>query len=157
MNLIIIRRAEDRDIPEICRIVGQLSPMSQRHDYRDAVAKFRRRIEPNPDYYLWVAEEEGRVVGTAMLHLQHKLSYRCGTAGHLEDVVVDQPARGRGVGAALVRQAIDTARQHGCYKIMLTCYEKTIPYYERLGFHRHDFGMRLNLETELYEEGGSLK
>jgi glucosamine-phosphate N-acetyltransferase len=83
------------------------------------------------------------------MHLQHKLSYNCGTAAHLEDVVVDESHRGQGIGEGLVQEAIDTARRHGCYKLMLTCYEKTIPYYERFGFQRHDFGMRLPLK-ELY-------
>ena len=95
-----------------------------------------------------MAELEGQIAGTAMMHLQHKLSYRCGTAAHLEDVVVDAAARGRGVGETLVETAIAAAREHGCYKIMLTCYEKTVPYYERFGFIQHDIGMRMTLKEE---------
>ncbi|MBI1371850.1 MAG: GNAT family N-acetyltransferase [Phycisphaera sp.] len=147
--MIEVREAESDDIEAACRIVGQLSP-GQPHDYRDAVEKFERHIRPSPDYYLWVAVEDGVVIGTAMMHLQHKLSYRCGTAAHLEDVVVDASARGRGAGRMLVQTAIDTARRHGCYKIMLTCFEKTTRYYEPFGFERHDIGMRMTLKEALY-------
>jgi glucosamine-phosphate N-acetyltransferase len=150
--MLAIRKATEADIPAVCRLVGQLSPMGFKHDYTDAVAKFRAHIAPSPDYYLWVAELDGVVVGTAMMHLQHKLSYHCGTAALLEDVVVDKDARGHGVGEQLVLQAIATARAHDCYKLMLTCYPKTTVYYERFGFHQHDIGMRLALKEKLYDK-----
>ena len=150
--MLVIRKATEADIPEVCRIVGQLSPMGFRHDYTGAVEKFRSHIQPSPDYYLWVAELDGKVVGTAMMHLQHKLSYCCGTAAHLEDVIVDRDCRGRGVGEQLLRHAIETARAHDCYKLMLTCYPKTAVYYERFGFQQHDIGMRLELKEKLYDK-----
>lgn len=145
-----IRVALAEDIPHVVRLVRQLTPDGKEPDYRGAVEKYTRHIQASPDYYLWVAEHEGRIVGTAMLHLQHKLSYRCGTAAHLEDVVVDAATRGRGIGRRLVEEAIATARRHDCYKIMLTCYEKTVPYYQALGFQVHDVGMRLSLKREYH-------
>jgi glucosamine-phosphate N-acetyltransferase len=150
--MIVIRKATEADIPEVCRIVGQLSPMGFKHDYTGAVEKFRSHIQSSPDYYLWVAELDGKVVGTAMMHLQHKLSYHCGTAAHLEDVVVDEACRGQSVGERLVQQAIETAKVHGCYKLMLTCYVKTAVYYERFGFQKHDIGMRIELKEKLYDK-----
>ena len=140
---VIIRKAEARDVKRICEIVSQMTP-GLPHDYREAVLSFRAKIENNPDYFLWVAED-GEVVGTAMMHLQHKLSYCCGTAAHLEDVVVDNKYRGKGVGKLLVNKAVEQAKLCGAYKIMLTCYQKTIPYYTALGFKEHDFGMRMSL------------
>ena len=148
----VIRKATERDIEAVCRLIGQMSPMGFRHDYTNAIDKFRSHISGNPDYFLWVAELSGNIAGTAMMHLQHKLSYHCGTAAHLEDVVVDQAYRGQGIGAELVREAVTTARQHGCYKIMLTCYPKTAAYYERFGFRQHDIGMRLDLKEQLYDK-----
>lgn len=145
-----IRKATVNDIPSICNLVQQLSPGFS-HDYRNAKEKFKSHIEPSPDYYLWVAEADGEILGTAMMHLQHKLSYHCGTAAHLEDVVVDVSARGLGIGKKLVESAVAVAKEHDCYKIMLTCFEKTIPYYEQLGFSVHDTGMRMELK-ELWSQ-----
>lgn len=150
--MLTIRKAAEADIPEVCRLVGLLSPMGYKHDYTDAVEKFRSHIQSSPDYFLWVAELDGTIVGTAMMHLQHKLSYHCGTAAHLEDVVVDRDCRGQGVGEQLVRHAIDTANAKRCYKLMLTCYPKTTAYYERFGFQQHDIGMRLELVEKLYDK-----
>lgn len=146
-----IRLAISEDIPTICQIIQQLTP-GKLHDYREAVQKFESHILPSPDYFLWVAVVNGKVIGTAMMHLQHKLSYHCGTAAHLEDVVIDQEYRGRGIGEALVRCAIETAKERKCYKLMLTCFEKTAVYYGRLGFEKHDIGMRIDLKEHLYEE-----
>jgi N-acetylglutamate synthase-like GNAT family acetyltransferase len=148
----LIRRAARDDIAAIASLVGQLSPLGYRHDYTNAELKFEQRIATSPDYFLWVAEIGGEVVGTAMMHLQHKLSYRCGTAGHLEDLVVDAAHRGGNVGTLLVKTAILAARVQGCYKLMLTCYPKTASFYERFGFQQHDIGMRMSLKTEVYDK-----
>jgi len=99
---------------------------------------------------LWVAELDGKIVGTAMMHLQHKLSYQCGTAAHVEDLIVDKKHKGMGIGDMLVKKAIETAKKHSCYKIMLTCYPKTASYYERFKFVKHDIGMKRVLINELY-------
>ena len=149
-----IRKANSVDIPEVCRIVQQMTPGVQ-HNYQAAIQKFETHIQNNPDYFLWVAtvdnldEERGyAVVGTAMMHFQHKLSYNCGTAAHLEDVVVDNDWRGTGIGRELVRLAIETARANNAYKLMLTCFPKTVEYYLQFGFVKHDIGMRLSLKDE---------
>lgn len=148
---VFVRRAERNDVAAIAQLVGQLSPLGYRHDYTDAERKFAERIARSPDYFLWVAETDGGVVGTAMMHLQHKLSYRCGTAAHLEDLVVDAGRRGMGVGRLLVKAAILAARVQGCYKLMLTCFPRTASYYERFGFQQHDIGMRMALKADLYD------
>lgn len=146
-----VRLAKTKDIRSICDLVNLMSPKAG--DYRDAEERFERFIENNDYYNLYVAtipfaNNEEDIVGTAMMHFQYKLSYNCGIAAHLEDVVVQQYIRQCGIGKALVNRAIEDAKKRGCYKIMLTCYEKTIPYYEKLGFSKHDFGMRMSLKKE---------
>lgn len=155
---ICVRLARDEDIDEVCRLVSLLSP--EAHDYTNAHKKYRDKIQGNPDYFLWVAQwlgplrsdfhpdDRNVIVGTGMMHFQHKLSYRCGTAAHLEDVVVDPVYRGVGIGEIILQTAIAAATLEDCYKVMLTCYDKTAEYYERFGFVRHDIGMRLSLKEE---------
>ncbi|HEY9076567.1 MAG TPA: GNAT family N-acetyltransferase [Anaerolineaceae bacterium] len=57
---------------------------------------------------LWVAEEEGQVIGLVGL-LQE------GEEMEIEPVIVQAAYRSRGIGSALVAQAIMAARQHGCH------------------------------------------
>jgi glucosamine-phosphate N-acetyltransferase len=92
-----------------------------------------------------VAVSDGRVIGTASLILEHKFLHRGGTIGHIEDVAVHPSAQGKGVGTAVVQSLIDLARESGCYKVILSCTDKNTAFYTRLGFRRHDNGMRIDL------------
>ena len=87
-----------------------------------------------------------RVIGTASLILEHKFIPRGGTIGHIEDVAVHPQHGGKGVGSAVVRELVDLARLSGCYKVILSCSDENLPFYSRLGFRRHDNGMRIDLK-----------
>lgn len=97
-------------------------------------------------YHLFVAcTDEGRVVGATTLVVERKLIHRGGKVGHVEDVAVRAGFEGSGVGSSLVRAALAEARSQGCYKCILDCKEELAGFYERLGFKRHDVGMRADL------------
>jgi glucosamine-phosphate N-acetyltransferase len=91
-------------------------------------------------------DESGNVMGTASLILEHKFIHKGGTIGHIEDVAVHPTHEGKGVGSAVVRALIDLARQSGCYKVILSCNDENIAFYSKLGFRRHDNGMRIDLK-----------
>lgn len=146
-------------LPQLGKLLNQLSPGK----YSEGLMQIRfSKLQINPDYTLWVAIDEdeffthketgiktkGKVVGTAMLHLQHKFSHECGSAAHIEDVVVDEEYRKLNIGKKLIEIAINKAREENCYKVMLTCFEHNVPFYEKLGFEVHDVGMRLELNIK---------
>lgn len=92
----------------------------------------------DPATVLLAACQGDRIVGLAVVAVHHRLS---GVSAHLHDVVVDGGARGLGVGAALVEEAIEVARRRGAYSLELT----SAPWrkaanrlYPRLGFHRRE-------------------
>ncbi|MDQ3574842.1 MAG: GNAT family N-acetyltransferase [Actinomycetota bacterium] len=75
-----------------------------------------------------------------------------GTRAWIEDVVVDESARGRGVGEALSRRALELAAGEGARTVDLTSRpsrEAANRLYQRLGFERRDTNVyRMELETE---------
>jgi ribosomal protein S18 acetylase RimI-like enzyme len=84
------------------------------------------------------ARQQGAIVGALSLVL-----YRIPTGGRacIEDVVVDAAARGRGVGEALCREAIERARAAGADSVQLTSRpsrEAANRLYQRLGFQRRE-------------------
>jgi len=97
------------------------------------------------DVHTYVACRDERVVGTAALLVEHKFIHGGSRCGHLEDVVVDREYQGTGIATALVRHVIREAQRFGCYKVILSCYESLVPFYERTGFHVQDVGMRMDL------------
>jgi GNAT superfamily N-acetyltransferase len=79
---------------------------------------------------------EGAVVGTLTLVLVPNLTYARHPWGMIENVVVDQPWRGRGIGRQLMQHAVTLAEQSGCYKIQLLSGRKAeqVTFYADLGF-----------------------
>jgi ribosomal protein S18 acetylase RimI-like enzyme len=85
---------------------------------------------------LAVRDDEGRIIGTLTFVLYRVAS---GVKGRIEDVIVDESARGQGVGETLVREGMRLANEAGVLMLELT----SMPYrqsanrlYKRLGFVR---------------------
>ncbi|HKA07900.1 MAG TPA: GNAT family N-acetyltransferase [Gemmataceae bacterium] len=92
-----------------------------------------------------VAAENDQVIATASLILEHKFLHRGGTIGHIEDVATHPDHQGKGAGSAVVRALVELARQSGCYKVILSCNDQNLAFYSKVGFRRHDNGMRIDL------------
>jgi ribosomal protein S18 acetylase RimI-like enzyme len=95
-------------------------------------------IVGNADAALFVARVDGAVVGSLTL-----VFYRIptGSKAWIEDVVVDDVARGRGVGEALNRAAVEEARRRGAKDVSLTSRpsrEAANRLYRRIGFEARD-------------------
>ena len=79
-------------------------------------------------------ERGGEIVGSLTLAM---FRIPTGLRAWIEDVVVDESARGRGVGDALNRAALDRARAAGCRTVDLTSRpsrEAANRLYQRIGF-----------------------
>lgn len=96
--------------------------------------------------HMIVCEIDGEIVGTATLHIQKKIIRNGGTAGLIEDVVVREKMRGRGIGQKMVSVLIDKAKLLDCYKVILSCFPERINFYERSGFSNESITMRYNIK-----------
>ncbi len=90
------------------------------------------------DTYMFVAEEDGTIIGTLTL-----VTYLIpsGRKAWIEDVVVNNNIRGKGIGRKLVQYAIDHASSMGITKIDLTSsFERVAAneLYKKMGFKRRD-------------------
>lgn len=82
-------------------------------------------------------DQDGREVARAYLYLAENDLHPGRWFGLLEDVFVDESARGRGLGAAIVRHIVAEARRRDCYKLVATSRHERQPVHElyrRLGF-----------------------
>lgn len=99
-----------------------------------------RAIIASPASILLVARDGdgGRILGSLTLVV---FPIPTGIRAWIEDVVVDEAARGRGVGEALNRAALDRARAEGARTVDLTSRptrEAANRLYRRLGFVQRD-------------------
>ena len=99
-------------------------------------------------YHVLVAVgTDGQVVGATTLLVEKKFIHGGGLVGHIEDVAVRRGYEGRGIGGSVVKAAVQMAEELGCYKVILDCREEVEAFYAKLGFSRHDLGMRLDLKA----------
>jgi GNAT superfamily N-acetyltransferase len=144
-----IRDAETGDLPGVLALYAQpdlddgvVLPL---HDAERIFARFARY----PDYTLYVAEQEGRIVGSFALLIMDNLGHLGAPSAIVEDVVVGPVLHGRGIGRAMMRFAIERCREKRCYKLALSSNAKregAHAFYESLGFERHGYSFRIALE-----------
>ncbi|MEZ7756266.1 GNAT family N-acetyltransferase [Microbacterium paraoxydans] len=87
---------------------------------------------------LLVARDSGRIVGTATLVTALSLTE---LRGHVEDVVVDEAERGRGIARLLLQHMTQLAQERGLRTLDLTSRpsrESALRLYESVGFRRRD-------------------
>lgn len=144
----MIRTATADDLPELVRLLGQLydasSPASPTERHRAAFDD----VAADPRQRLLVVEHDGAVIGTAAMVIVPNLGHNGTPYALVENVVVDESARGHGHGEALMRFIIDEARAAGCYKVVLTSRKRRKDahrFYERLGFDATSEGFRYTL------------
>ena len=128
---------DERLVADFARLIPQLSSSSSPPTAGELLA-----IVVHPHSVLFLAEVDGAVGGGLTLAF-----YRIptGLKAWIEDVVVDESARGHGVGEALNLAAIDEARARGAKNVSLTSRpsrEAANRLYQRLGFEPY--------ETNLY-------
>jgi ribosomal protein S18 acetylase RimI-like enzyme len=130
----IVRATEIDDdiVAAFARLVPQLSTTAAAPTRDSLVA-----LVSSPGATLLLARDPA-IIGTATLTL-----YRIptGTNARIDDVIVDQASRGRGIGEALTIEAIGIARAANARSVSLTSRpdrEAANRLYQRLGFVRID-------------------
>lgn len=147
-----VRQVSRADLPAVLALYAQ--PDFDNGDVLSPAEAERmlERIARYPDYALYVAEEEGRIVGTFALLVMDNLGHRGAPSAVVEDVVVDASLQGRGIGRRMMAEALRIARAKGCYKLALSSNQKRTAahaFYEGLDFERHGISFRVQFDRPL--------
>lgn len=106
-NVPTVRRATPDDLPGLLGLELQFS--EERMSRRSL-----RRLLRSLSAELWVAEQDGRILGDAVVLFRRGLK-----SARLYSLVVDSAARGRGIGGALLAAVEAAARRRGCVGLRL--------------------------------------
>lgn len=145
----LIRKATIEDEKHILKLIQQLLITSGEvpEDWEDKGGTIRRVIE-NPDIgSILIAEEDGEIAG--LTTLSYPFAIRCnGWYSCIEENIVSEQFRGKGVGGKLLRAAIAEAESKGCDEIQVNNpSEMGYPLYLRNGFK--DLGKHLKAKLPL--------
>jgi GNAT superfamily N-acetyltransferase len=145
----MMRRATVADLDAIVALLADDMLGAGREKPGDpAYAAAFAAIDADPNQYLAVAEEDGRVVGCLQLSFIPGLSRLGMWRGQIESVRIAASHRGAGLGRRMFEWAIEQCRARGCGLVQLTT-DKARPdarrFYESLGFVSSHEGMKLSL------------
>lgn len=105
-----------------------------------------RTLTDDSRQHLLVAEADGRVIGTATVIVIDNIGHGGNPWAAVENVVVAEEYRGRGVGTRLMAAVGDIARRLGCYKLVLSSNivrTEAHEFYRRLGWRQTHAGFSL--------------
>ena len=142
-----IRRAERAD----ARAIGTMRAAQQAElgwalpgDFNAAYAVecerfFERELDASPPWLFgWIADVDGRPVGSAVLTLARGMPRPgrsgAGPDGRIRSVYVAPDLRRHGIGRELMRVALAAAESAGVVRLMLGASAQGRPLYEQLGF-----------------------
>ena len=155
----VIRRAIEKDIPKLKKLLGQVLELhaSIRPDifipgttkYRDDELAEMVKDDPKPTYV--PADEEDREIGYAFCALKEQpfsnnmIPF---TSIYIDDLCVDESARGKHVGQALFEYVKEEAKRLGCYEVTLNVWEgndSARHFYEKMGMRVKETNMEFIL------------
>ncbi|HEY2981944.1 MAG TPA: GNAT family N-acetyltransferase [Anaerolineales bacterium] len=134
MNISKVEQVDDELVAAFARLVPQLTA----NDPPPARDELVALLASDSATLLVARDGSGSIVGALSLTI-----YRVptGLRSIIEDVIVDEGARGQGIGEALVRRALEMARAAGASGVALTSNSQRAAanrLYLRMGFARRD-------------------
>ena len=133
-----IRRIILDDLDRVFELLNELYKNELKYEKFKEIYKLKLNDENS--YYI-VAIEDDKIIGILTSELQLKL-HRAKKQSFIEDLIVDKEYRNKGIGKALLQNAVDYAKSKDCNVVELTCYikdEDTHRFYENNDFVKHSY------------------
>ncbi len=150
----IVRRAEEKDVAAIIELLKQVNKVH--YDGRPDLFKLATKytadelkaiIADDQTPVFVCTDESGKVLGHGFCVFQRpgntNLLQEILTL-YIDDICVDESARGQHVGSAIYDHIISFAKQSGCYNVTLnvwSCNPGAMKFYEKLGLVPYKVGM----------------
>jgi GNAT superfamily N-acetyltransferase len=88
------------------------------NDQQAAAETFTRLSDDRERYSIFVAEEDGKLLGMITMSYPHAVRC-CGVYTCIEEFIVAAEGRGKGIGGKLLSAAIEEAEKKKCYELQV--------------------------------------
>lgn len=136
---IVIERATDADFDDVVSLLHQLWS-DKELDSKALFPVYLSGVNDHGRAYL-VARAGAQVAGFACIAIKNNL-WVAGNFAYIDELVVDEVFRGRGIGTRLMEEMILIANERGCKKIELDSAFHRVrahEFYRNLGFVKRSF------------------
>lgn len=153
---VIIRKGKKEDLPQVLELIKELAAYERApHEVINTVEQMERDgFGQHPVYGFFVAELEGTIIGMALYYWRY--STWKGKRLYLEDIIVTEQHRGKGIGKKLFDRVMQHALDENCTGMMwqvLDWNEPAIKFYRNNYNARFDNGwVNCHLEREEMEK-----
>lgn len=156
--MITIRKATINDCPRLLELIQELADYEKAPDeVTVSLNHFRDSgFGPNPVWWALVAEVDGKVEGFALYYIRY--STWKGQRMYLEDLIVTEAMRGRGLGKLLFDALIEEAREKGFSAItwqVLDWNEPAINFYKKFPTRFGEEWLNCTLELDDLQKTGA--
>ena len=143
-NQLYFRSLKKLDINDVYLLLNQLKSFDISSTLLNIDANLEKIISNKDNFYIvGIDKTSNKIIAYGSLIIENKINGL--KAGHIEDIIVDNSVRGRGVGDLLIKYLISLSRQHNCYRITLFCKKELYNFYSKNGFDQKNISMSLYL------------
>ena len=138
MNKVFYRPVLKQDLNKVFVLLQQLTKIDySKRNIEDCWQSFISNQSSNSMVSIYKDE----IIAYGSIVIENKI--RGEKAGHIEDIVVNEVYRGKGVGEKLIKELIKIGKDKGCYRITLLCNKSLEKFYMKNGFKAKEIAMKL--------------
>jgi len=123
--------------------------LNLKHPLSKAGTEYYRSRITNPMFAVYVADQNGKLVGYVIGSSENKFRYRKGITGELENMFVLPIVRRQGVGRFLVKKLAVWLKSRQVDRIYVSAYIKSreaVAFYQAIGFKPWEMGLEMNVK-----------
>tara|TARA_Y100000389_G_scaffold202236_1_gene246968 strand:+ start:1479 stop:1898 length:420 start_codon:yes stop_codon:yes gene_type:complete len=136
--MIKFRRVERKDLDKVFPLLQQLTKID--YSSRDKSECWNSFIS-NTSSNSIVGIYDNEIVAYGAVIIESKI--RGESAGHIEDIVVDNKVRGKNIGVKLIEELVKIAKEKNCYRVTLFCDEPLVNFYNKNNFKTNGVAMKV--------------